>query len=72
MDLLTEAYPIAMTKTKRTRKTRSDVKLTPDRLSTIERCLVLRMNQHDIAKIAGINVATVSTVRLVLAWMGRL
>ena len=72
MDLLTEVSPIAMTKTNKTRKTRSDVKLTPDRLSTIERCLALRMNQYDIAKVAGINVATVSTVRLVLAWVGRL
>ena len=59
-------------KTSRQRKQRSDVKLTPDKLATIQQCLRLRMNQHDISAITGINRATIAAVKLVLGYLGRL
>ena len=54
------------------RKTRNDVKLTKERFTTIENCLKLRMIQDDIVRITGVNKATISAVKLVLAYLGRL
>jgi hypothetical protein len=70
MEPLIEASP--MTMTKKPRKQRSDVKLTHDKLATIEQCLRLRMNQHDIGAITDINRATIAAVKLVLGYLGRL
>ena len=61
-----------MSKTPRQRKRRSDVKLTPDKLSTIEACLKHGMTHDDIFAITGINRSTIAAVRLVLAYVGRL
>jgi hypothetical protein len=69
MDLLIEESPMT---TKKTRKTRSDAKLNADRLATIERCLKLRMAQRDICAVTGTNLSTISTVKLVLAYVGKL
>ena len=69
MDLLIEESPMM---TKKTHRSRSDAKLNADRLATIERCLKLRMTQRDICAVTGTNISTVSTVKLVLSWLGRL
>lgn len=69
MALLVEESPVTINKTHRTR---SDAKLNADRLATIERCLKLRMTQRDICAVTGANISTVSTVKLVLSWLGRL
>jgi hypothetical protein len=61
-----------MITTKKPRKQRRDVKLTHDKLATIEQCLRLRMNQHDIGAITGINCGTIAAVKLVLGYLGRL
>jgi uncharacterized protein YerC len=58
-------------KTSRQRKQRSDVKLTPDKLGTIEACLKHGMTHDDISAITGINRATIAAVRLVLSYLGR-
>jgi predicted DNA-binding protein (UPF0251 family) len=60
------------TKTSRQRKQRSDVKLTPDKLETIQQCLRLHMKQEDVCAITGINRATIAAVKLVLGYLGRL
>ena len=54
------------------RKQRKDVKLTPDKLSTIEACLKHGMTHEDIHAITDINRATIAAVRLALAYVGRL
>jgi hypothetical protein len=59
------------TVTKKLRKQRRDVKLTHDKLATIERCLKLHMKQDDICAITGINRATIAAVKLVLSYLGR-
>ena len=59
------------TATKKPRKQRRDVKLTHDKLATIERCLRLHMKQDDICAITGINRATIAAVKLVLSYLGR-
>lgn len=61
-----------MTTTKKARKQRRDVKLTHEKLATIEQCLRLRMNQQDIGAVTGINRATIAAVKLVLGYLGRL
>jgi DNA-binding XRE family transcriptional regulator len=63
-----------MTETTKTklRKQRKDVKLTADKLATIERCLKLRMKQEEICEITQINRATIAAVKLVLVHQGRL
>jgi hypothetical protein len=71
MNPICEAVPMK-TKTSRQRKQRSDVKLTPDKLSTIEACLKHGMTHEDIHAITDINRATIAAVRLVLAYVGRL
>ena len=53
-------------------KQRQGVKLTADKLATIERCLRLGMTQEEICAITTINRATVSAVKLVLMHQGRL
>ena len=60
------------TMTSRHRKQRSDVKLTPDKLGTIEACLKHGMTHEDISAITGINRATIAAVKLVLGYLGRL
>jgi ribosomal protein L32 len=70
MDPLYEAVP--MSKTSRQRKRRSDVKLTPDKLGTIEACLKHGMTHDVISAITDINRSTIAAVRLVLAYVGRL
>ena len=71
MKPICEAVPIK-TKTSRQRKQRKDVKLTPDKLSTIEACLKHGMTHEDIHAITAINRATIAAVRLALAYVGRL
>jgi hypothetical protein len=71
MNPMCEAVPIKK-KTSRQRKQRSDVKLTPDKLSTIEACLEHGMTHEDIHAITDINRSTIAAVRLVLAYVGRL
>lgn len=73
MDLLTEESPMTTAiKVSQQQKTRSDVKLTPSKLETIERCLKLRMTHRDISVITAINPATIAAIKLTLAWLGRL
>jgi hypothetical protein len=62
---------MATTVTKKPRKQRRDVKLTQDKLATIERCLKLHMTQDRICEITGINRATIAAVKLVLSYLGR-
>lgn len=57
---------------KKARKQRRDVKLTPDKLATIQQCLRLHMKQDDVCAITGINRATIAAVKLVLGYLGRL
>lgn len=63
--LMTEAI------SKKARKQRRDVKLTHDKLETIQQCLRLHMKQDDICAITGINRATIAAVKLVLGYLGR-
>jgi hypothetical protein len=70
MNPICEAVP--MSKTSRQRKQRSDVKLTPDKLCTIEACLKHGMTHDDISAITDINRSTIAAVRLALAYVGRL
>jgi hypothetical protein len=76
MDTQAEGPPMNSTvprnATKRSRKQRSDVKLTSDKLATIERCLRLGMTHDDISAITSINRSTVAAVKLVLGYLGRL
>jgi len=58
--------------TKKPRKQRSDVKLTHEKLATIERCLRLHVKQEDVYAITGINRATIAAIKLVLGYLGRL
>jgi predicted DNA-binding protein (UPF0251 family) len=60
------------TASKKTRKQRRDVKLTYDKLGTIQQCLRRHMKQDDISAITGINRATIAAVKLVLGYLGRL
>ncbi len=60
------------TMTKKARKQRSDVKLTHEKLATIERCLRLHVKQQEVCEITGINRATIAAVKLVLGYLGRL
>ena len=57
---------------RKARKQRSDVKLTHEKLATIERCLRLHVKQRDVCAITGINRATIAAVKLVLGYLGRL
>lgn len=61
-----------MTENRKPRKMRKDIKLTADKLAMIEKCLKLGFVQADIVAVTGINKAVVSTVKLVLAYAGRL
>lgn len=72
MQQLIEATPMTETIKKKARKQRRDVKLTPDKLVTIEQCLKLHMKQDDVCAITGINRATVAAVKLVLGYLGKL
>lgn len=54
------------------RKTRRDVKLTAEKFQTIEAAFRHGMNQDSVAAITAVNAATVSTVHLVLEYLGRL
>lgn len=60
------------TTNKKARKQRRDVKLTQEKLGTIQQCLRLHMKQDDICTITGINRATIAAVKLVLGYLGRL
>lgn len=61
-----------MSKHKQPRKIRCDIKLTLDKFQTIENAFKQGLKQVAVSKITGINGATVSAVRLVLGYMGRL
>jgi hypothetical protein len=60
-----------MTTTKTIRNHRGR-RLTPFAFSTIEKCFKQGLTLAATAKIAEINVGTVSTVKLVLEYLGRL
>ena len=54
------------------RKQYAPKRLSAEKLQVIEHSLKLGMTGTDIAKITGVNSGTVSTVRLVLQFVGRL
>lgn len=72
MNHVIEATPVTETIGKKVRKQRRDVKLTHDKLATIQQCLRLHMKQDDICAITGINRATIAAVKLVLGYLERL
>ena len=47
-------------------------KLTPEKLSTIERCLQAGLRTKQIEEITGISVGSISAVKIVLQWLGKL
>ncbi len=67
MELTIEAVPM-----KKQRKQYTPKKLTPEKIQVIEQSLKLGMTGADIANITGVNSGTVSAVRLVLQFVGRL
>lgn len=47
-------------------------KLTAEKLSTIERCLHAGLRTKQIENITGISVGSISAVKIVLQWLGKL
>jgi hypothetical protein len=71
MESTVEATRVSTSKKPRN-KTRSDVKLSAEKVATIEQCLKLGMIQKDISLVTQINTGTIAAVKLVLEYLGRL
>ncbi len=53
-------------------RTRSDTRLTPEMLAVVESLLRRGDTQLSISQATGVNTASVSTIKLVLKFLGRL
>lgn len=61
-----------ISKTGKERKQRSDTKMTAEAIAAVERGLKTGLTQEKIAAVTGVNRSSISTVKLVLTYAGRL